>query len=73
MTDLVEALAAEGDPNVLRGALVAVVSWHMPMTAQRYFGDKRLCCKTCDDGRSTPKWPCDTRAALLAAFGVVGP
>lgn len=71
--ELIEALAAEKDPDVLRGALVAVVGLHSPMTAQRFYGDKRLCCKTCDDGVSTPRWPCATRAALLSAFDVVGP
>lgn len=73
MDGLIEAMAAEKDADVLRGALVAVVSLHLPMTAQRHFGDKRLCCKTCDDGLTTPKWPCETRAALLSAFDVVGP
>lgn len=73
MDELTEALAAEKDADVLRSALLLVARQHESMTAQRFYGDKRLCCKTCDDGRSTPKWPCATRAALLDALGVVGP
>lgn len=73
MDELAVALAAEKDADTLRGALLLVVWLHEPMTAQRFYGDKRLCCKACDDGRSTPKWPCDTRARLLSAFDLVSP
>ncbi len=72
MDEALHALAAEKDPDVLRGTLMVVLGKHTAMTAQRHYGDNRLCCRTCDDGRSTPIWPCETRAAILDGLGVVG-
>lgn len=68
MTDPAELLAAETDPDVLRGTLVVVLLLHSPTEAHRHYGDRRLCCKACDDGRSTPKWPCETRALIIAGL-----
>lgn len=42
------------------GAVLALLKLHRPMDAQRHFGDARQSCMACDDGRSTPRWPCPT-------------
>ena len=46
------------------GAVHALLKLHRPMDAQRHFGDHRKVCMACDDGQSTPRWPCSTLNAI---------
>jgi hypothetical protein len=48
----------------------AVLDLHTPKDAQRTYGDRRQCCKTCDDGRSVPVWPCPTVTLMASALNV---
>lgn len=49
------------------GAVHALLQIHRPMDAQRHFGDTRQSCMACDDGTSTPRWPCPTLNAITTA------
>ncbi len=67
VTDWLEANVGTHDAtDAAVSAVYAVLKLHRPMDAQRHFGDRRQCCMACDDGRSTPRWPCATLAAIAA-------
>jgi hypothetical protein len=51
-------------------AFEAVLDLHSPREAQRTFGDRRPVCRSCDDGRSTPQWPCPTLQVIADTLGV---
>jgi hypothetical protein len=53
-------------------ALRGVLREHRSREAQSYYGDRRLCCKTCHNDGTTPVWPCPTVAEIATSLGVEG-
>lgn len=51
-------------------AFEAVLDLHTQREAQRHFGDRRPTCRSCDDGKSVPQWPCPTLQVIADTLGV---
>lgn len=51
-------------------ALRSVLAIHQSEQVHSYYGDTRLCCKTCHRNGQTPQWPCATVQAIETAFQV---
>jgi hypothetical protein len=54
-------------------ALQGVMRLHRSEMVHAFFGDKRLCCKTCHREGTKPVWPCATVHAIADAFGIETP